>query len=294
MKTVQSLLSGGNVIMTKKLLSYLLIIIGGIMTAAAFGLFVLPQNFVAGGVTGLSVILQKIIPLPLSWIILLINILLFIVGWIFAGKEFVFKTLIMTFLFPILLDLFEKIDLFLPMAEDPFLSSLIAGCLLGIGSGIILRANGSSGGFDILGVVLNKKFRISVSVVMYICDCTVILLQAVSKPLLHTAYGIVVILITSFMVNKVITYGRSEVQLLIFSSEYEQIRTELLHTFDLGLTFLQAEGGYHNDPSKVILTILPYRKINDVKKMIYKIDPTAFTVIDNVNYVGGRGFTISR
>lgn len=264
------------------------------MTAAAFGLFVLPQNFVAGGVTGLSVILQNIIPIPLSWIILAINVLLFIIGWLFAGKEFVFKTLIMTFLFPVLLDLFSQIDVFLPMAEDPFLSSLIAGCLLGIGSGIILRANGSSGGFDILGVVLNKKFRIPVSVVMYVCDCTVILLQAVYKPLLHTAYGIVVILITSFMVNKVITYGRSEVQLLIFSSEYEKIRNELLHTFDLGLTFLQAEGGYHTDPSKVILTILPYRKINDVKKMIYTIDPTAFTVIDNVNYVGGRGFTISR
>lgn len=264
------------------------------MTAAAFGLFVLPQNFVAGGVTGLSVILQNIIPLPLSWIVFAINIFLFIIGWLFAGKEFIFKTLIMTFLFPVLLDLFSQIDLFLPLAEDPFMSSLLAGCLLGIGSGIILRANGSSGGFDILGVVLNKKFKIPVSLVMYVCDCTVILLQAVSKPLLHTVYGIVVILVTSFMVNKVITYGRSEVQLLIFSSEYEKIRTELLHTFDLGLTFLQAEGGYHSDPSKVILTILPYQKINDVKKMIYTIDPTAFTVIDNVNYVGGRGFTISR
>lgn len=281
-------------IMKKKLLSYLLIVAGGTMTAAAFGLFVLPQNFVAGGVTGLSVILQRLIPLPLSWIVLCINILLFVIGWCFAGKEFIFKTLIMTFLFPVLLDLFSQVDLFLPLSEDPFLSSLIAGALLGIGSGIILRSNGSSGGFDILGVVLNKKFRIPVSVVMYVCDCTVILLQAVSKPLLQTVYGIVVILLTSIMVNKVITYGRSEVQLLIFSAEHEKIRQELLHTFDLGLTFLQAEGGYHLDPSKVILTILPYRKINDVKKMIYTIDPTAFIVIDDVNYVGGRGFTISR
>ena len=280
--------------MKKKLLSYLLIVVGGTMTAAAFGLFVLPQNFVAGGVTGLSVILQNLIPLSLSAIVLCINILLFLVGWLFAGKEFIFKTLIMTFLFPVLLDVFSQIDLFLPLSQDPFLSSLLAGCLLGIGSGIILRANGSSGGFDILGVVLNKKFKIPVSVVMYVCDCTVILLQAVSKPLLQTVYGIIVILVTSIMVNKVITYGRSEVQLLIFSTEYEKIRQELLHTFDLGLTFLQAEGGYHLDSSKVILTILPYRTINDVNKMIYTIDPTAFTVIDNVNYVGGRGFTISR
>ncbi|WP_287448359.1 YitT family protein, partial [Sellimonas sp.] len=178
--------------MKKKLASYIWIILGGAMTAAAFGLFVLPQEFVAGGVTGLSVILSSVIRLPLSWIVLSINILLFAVGWIFAGKEFIFKTLIMTFLFPVLLEFFSQIHLFQELAKDPFLSSLIAGCLLGIGSGMILRANGSSGGFDILGVVLNKKFGVPISVVMYVCDCTVILFQAVSKPILQTVYGIVV------------------------------------------------------------------------------------------------------
>lgn len=280
--------------MKKKLGSYLLIIIGGAMTAAAFGLFVLPQGFVAGGVTGLSVILQSFLPFPLSWIVLSINIILFAVGWIFAGKEFIFKTLIMTFLFPILLDLFSQITLLEDLSADPFLSSLIAGCLLGIGSGLILRANGSSGGFDILGVVLNKKIGLPISAVMYVCDCTVILFQAVSKPLLQTVYGIIVILCCSIMINKVITFGKSEVQLLIFSPSYDKIRTELLHTYDTGVTFLNAETGYKHESTKVILTVLPYRKISEVKKMIYQIDPTAFTVIDNIRYVGGRGYTISR
>ena len=98
--------------MKKKLASYIWIILGGAMTAAAFGLFVLPQEFVAGGVTGFSVILSSVIRLPLSWIVLSINILLFAVGWIFAGKEFIFKTLIMTFLFPVLLEFFSQIHLF--------------------------------------------------------------------------------------------------------------------------------------------------------------------------------------
>nr|WP_288722381.1 YitT family protein [uncultured Sellimonas sp.] len=280
--------------MKKKLASYIWIILGGAMTAAAFGLFVLPQEFVAGGVTGLSVILSSVIRLPLSWIVLSINILLFAVGWIFAGKEFIFKTLIMTFLFPVLLEFFSQIHLFQELSRDPFLSSLIAGCLLGAGSGIILRANGSSGGFDILGVVLNKKFGVPISVVMYVCDCTVILFQAVSKPILQTVYGIVVILCCSIMINKVITFGKSEVQLLIFSPQYEKIRTELLQTYDTGVTFLNAETGYMHKNTKVVLTVLPYRKISEVKKMIYSIDPTAFTVIDNIQYVGGRGYTIER
>lgn len=280
--------------MKKKLLSYLWIIIGGMMTTSAFALFILPQNFVAGGVTGLSLVLQNFIHLPLSWIILCVNIFLFVIGWIFAGKEFIFKTLIMTFLFPVLLDLFSMIHIFDPLAQDPFLSSLISGCLLGVGTGVILRANGSSGGFDILGVVLNKKLRFPVSVVMYVCDCTVIICQAVSKPLPETVYGIIVILCCSIMVNKVITHGKSEVQLLIFSDKYETIREKLLHTYDTGLTLLNAESGYKQHNTKVIITVLPYQKISEVKKMIYSIDPTAFTVMDNVKYVGGRGYTISR
>lgn len=280
--------------MRNKLLSYLVIIIGGSMTAAAFAFFILPQGLVAGGVTGLSLILAPFLKLPVSWIVLCINILLFALGWIFAGKEFVFKTLIMTFLFPILLELFSKINYFDELASDPLLSSLIAGCLLGIGSGLILRANGSSGGFDILGVVLNKKFGIAISVVMYVCDCSVILYQAISKPLTSVIYGVVVILCCSIMVNKFITHGESKVQLLVFTKNQQDIRQQLLETYDTGVTFLNAETGYQQKNTKIILTILPYNKVNAVKKMIYSIDPYAFTVINGVNYVGGRGYSIGR
>lgn len=280
--------------MRNKIFSYLIIIAGGSLTAAAFGLFVLPQNFVAGGVTGLSVILSSLLKLPVSWIVLAVNLLLFLLGWLFAGKEFVFKTLIMTFLFPTLLDLFCRLSWFSQLSADPLMSSLIAGCLLGAGSGLILRANGSSGGFDILGVVLNKKFGIPISAVMYVCDFTVILCQALSKPLLSTMYGIVVILCCSIATNKIITHGESKVQLLVFSKNLEAIRSELLHTFDTGVTLLDAETGYQKEDTKIILTIIPYNKVNAVKKMIYDVDSYAFTVINGVNYVGGRGYSIRR
>lgn len=277
-----------------RFLSYFTIIIGGGLTAAAFGLFILPQNFVAGGVTGLSVILSPIFRLPVSWIVLAINLLLFILGWLFAGKEFIFKTLIMTFLFPILLDIFNTLSWFDELTADPLMSSLIAGCMLGLGSGLILRANGSSGGFDTLGVVLNKKFQIPISAVMYVCDFTIILCQAITKPLLSTMYGIVVILCCSIVTNKIITHGESKVQLLVFSKNREAIREKLLYTFDTGVTLLDAETGFQKKEAKIILTILPYNKVNSIKKMIYDVDPYAFTVINQVNYVGGRGYSIRR
>lgn len=280
--------------MKKRIGSYLMIAAGGVLTAAAFGLFILRQEFVAGGVTGLSVVLQEFIPVNLSLIILVINLLLFALGWIFAGREFILKTLIMTLLFPALLDIFSRIRVFDELSADPFLSSLLAGCMLGVGSGMILRANGSSGGFDILGVILNKKLHLPISAVMYTCDCTVILCQAVSRPLTKTVYGIVVILCCSLMINRVLMYGKSQVELLIFSSQYEEIRTELLQTFDAGMTYLNAESGYNRETTKVILTIIPYTNVHEVKKMVYSIDATAFVVINDIHSVAGKGYTLQR
>lgn len=280
--------------MKKRIASYFTIGAGGMLTAAAFGLFILKQDFVAGGVTGLSVVLHNFLPVNLSLIILFINLILFALGWIFAGKDFILKTLIMTILFPVLLDIFSRINIFDSLSQDPLLSSLIAGCMLGIGTGIILRANGSCGGFDTVGAILNKKLHFNISVVMYICDCTVILCQAVSKPLMNTVYGILVILSCSLMTNKVLMHGKSQVELFIFSKHYEKIRTELLKTFDAGMTFLNAESGYTREKTKVILTVIPYTKVHEVKKMIYSIDATAFVVIDDIHSVSGKGYTLKR
>ena len=280
--------------MSKKWTSYGLVVLGCCLSAAAFGLIVLPQEFVAGGITGLSVLLYNIIPVPVSGMVLFFNLLLFTLGWLFVGKDFVAKTFLTSILFSPMLELFQSIPIFSPLSEDPLLSSILAGALLGLGSGLILRGNGSGGGFDILGVILNRKFRIPVSLVMYLCDFFVIILQAVSYPVLKTAYGILVIVISSFVVNRVLTHGKAEGQLLIFSQEYEKIREELLHHQDVGMTFLTGETGYRRDPTKVILTVVPHDKIEHIKQGVYRIDPTAFVLMDTVRYVGGRGYTLSR
>lgn len=280
--------------MRDKMYSYLEIIIGAALTAAAFGLIVLPQGFVAGGVTGLSVLLGKVIPIPVSAIVLILNIVLFAMGWIFLGREFALKTLIVSLLFPVLLDLFQRSSALTVLAEDALLSSILAGGMLGFGTGMVLRGNGSCGGFDILGMVLKKKLGIPVSLVMYVCDCTVILTQTVTNGVLMTVYGVLVILIATLTVNRVLTNGKEEGQMLIFSQEYEKIRSELLEEQDVGMTFLNGESGYMRIPIKVIVTVMPHSKIESVKKAVYKVDPTAFVLMNSVRYVGGKGYTLSR
>ncbi len=280
--------------MMRKLCSYGLIMVGLALTALSFGMVILPQSFAAGGVTGAAVVLCGLIPLPLSIMVLLLNAALFLLGWLFVGREFVMKTALASLAFPVMLEFFQEHQLLSQLSADPLLSSVLAGAILGLGAGLILLGNGSSGGFDTLGVILNKRFRIPVSLVMYITDTTVILIQAADRPLLNTAYGILVILVCSAVINMVLTRGKSEGQMMIFSEHYEAIRQELLEQCDVGVTFLDGETGYLRKPIKVIITVIPHNKIELIKKAVYRIDPTAFLLMDTVRFVGGRGYTINR
>lgn len=278
----------------ERMRSYLMIALGTALTAAAFGLIVLPQGLAAGGITGLSVLLSRVLPLPVSAIVFALNAGLFLLGWACVGRDFAFKTLLVSLLFPVLLELFQRLDILTELSADPLISSLLAGGMLGFGTGLVLLGNGSCGGFDILGVVLNKKLGVPVSLVMVLCDGSVLIAQALKLGVLNTVYGVLVILVCSFTINRVLTNGKEEGQMLIFSQKYEEIRRALLDDQDVGLTFLNGETGYMRRPIKVIVTVMPHSKIETVKKAVYGIDPTAFLLLNSTHYVGGKGYTISR
>ena len=278
----------------ERMRSYLMIALGTALTAAAFGLIVLPQGLAAGGITGLSVLLSRVMPLPVSAIVFVLNAGLFLLGWACVGRDFAFKTLLVSLLFPVLLELFQRLDLLAELSADPLISSLLAGGILGFGTGLVLLGNGSCGGFDILGVVLNKKLGVPVSLVMFLCDGAVLIAQALKLGILNTVYGVLVILVSSFTINRVLTNGKEEGQMLIFSQKFEEIRRALLDDQDVGLTFLNGETGYMRRPIKVIVTVMPHSKIENVKKAVYGIDPTAFLLLNSTRYVGGKGYTISR
>jgi len=280
--------------MIKFLKSYGMVILGSCLTASAFGMFILPQQFAAGGVTGFSVLLQNVIPLPVSVLVLIVNLILFALGWFFVGKDFVAKTLLTSLIFPFMLEVTQKVHIFSDLAADSLVNSLLAGGILGLGCGLILLGNGSGGGFDIVAVILNKKFGVPVSAVVYLCDFFVILTQTVANGMLKTVYGVIVIMVSSFIINKVLVRGESAGRIFIFSDYQEAIRTELLEKLDVGMTFLNGESGYARQPAKVIMTVVKLDMVEKVKRSVYAIDPTAFVLVDNVHYVSGRGYTMER
>lgn len=277
----------------QEVFAFLELFLGTAMNAAAFGLIIVPQGFAAGGITGFSRLLCRLVPLPLSVVVLLLNMLLLAVGLIFVSKAFVAKTAAVSFLFPAMLEVFSRLSVG-DLLGDYMMSALAAGALLGIGTGLVLRSGASCGGFDVIGVIFNKRFGFPVANVMNVCDTSVIVLQALGQPLLKTMYGILVIAIVTVFVSRVVTLGTGESQVLIFSKQHDAIRQALLRDLDVGVTSLRAESGYERANMMVIVTVMPYQKVAEMKRIIMRIDPTAFVVVDQIHSVLGKGYTTEK
>lgn len=280
--------------MKKKLLNFILIMLGNMMIAFSVGVLILNNNIIAGGVSGIGVVIGHYVHIPVYMSVGIINVMLFIIGWLVMSKEFVMKSLLSSFVFPSMLSFFQESSLFVNTIEDPLLASTLAGCLIGIGIGMIIRSGGSSGGIDIIAICINKKFNLPTHIVMNVIDMSILLLQMTFHDITHVAYGIVAVILTSFMMNKTLSNGRQLAQIMVISDAYKQMKEVILNQVDAGLTFIETEKGYSGDCSKMIFTIIPYDKLPMLKEMIKQIDKQAFIVVSHVDEVGGRGFSLER
>lgn len=280
--------------MKQKLLHVVYIILGNILIAFALSTLLLENHIIAGGVSGIGIVFNHYFGLSVSLSVGIINVCLFILGLVFLGKVFAMTTLLSTFLFPLLLEFFESQPIFHHYLEDPFLASIIAGCLIGMGIGLVLKANASTGGVDILAILLNKKFKTPVHIVLNVTDLTILLFQFTFNDTTHVIYGIVTVMVTTIMLNKTLTMGTSLMQLVVMSDHYKDIKDMILHDHDAGVTLLASEKGYTQENSKLVLSVLPYRKLPSIKEKINQIDPFAFIIVSHVDEVGGKGFTLEK
>lgn len=192
---------------SKKIVPLAEMAVGTALSAAAFSLILIPQGFAAGGVTGFSRIICRLFGWNLSSTVLMINLALLLAGLVFVNRAFAAKTVTLSILFPIMLELLSHVSL-TGLKNDPMLSAVLAALLLGSGTGFILRSGASSGGFDVVAVILNRKFRFPIAAVITVIDCSIILMQAVGQPLMQTIYGILVIIMSTRIVNLMITFGQ--------------------------------------------------------------------------------------
>lgn len=278
----------------KKLLCFAGIIAGNFILSFGVVAFVLPHGLIAGGSTGLGLALQHYLGLPVAGVVAAANIILFFSGLFFLGWKFAATSLISTILYPVLLSLTQLIPSLQNLTDNLLLAAIFAGVLMGLGVGLVLKVGGSTGGFDIPPLILNRKLNVPVSTTLYTVDTVIVLSQVTFSNPEQIMYGLIVVFLCSAVVNKVLVMGTAKVQLLIISDEHEKIRQMLLHTLDSGVTLFQIENGIRKTRQNAILSIISNRKLVDAKTWIQEIDDQAFIMISSITEVRGRGFTLER
>ncbi len=263
----------------------LLIFCGSVMCAAAVKGILIPKQFLAGGVTGLALLLHYLVPaLPVGLVYFFLNIPLFAVGWMFVGRRFfvysiagvVIFSLVMFWPFPIL-----------PI-HDMILNALAAGIITGVGAGMILRSLGSAGGLDILSVILFKRFSLRPGNTVLSFNAMLLFSAAFYIQLDMVLYTLIYLYVSSHFVNFVVTGLSQRKAITVVSPRWQEIAAEIMKRLQRGVTLVSGEGGFSGKEIKILYTVVTFGELSRFKEAIREIDPEAFVVVNDTLEVMGK------
>lgn len=222
------------------------------------------------------------------------NVVMLVIGYLILGRQFAVTTVVSTFVYPLSLELFDRVLGEVVLTQDVLLCTVFSGLGIGVALGVVIRAGASTGGMDIPPLVLNHFFKIPVSVSMYVFDICILLAQAVFNLPETVLYGIILILIYTLVLDKLMLMGTTRTEIKVVSQKAQEIREAILKQMDRGVTMLYGEGGYLHQQGQIILSVVSNRELPRVEKLIHGIDPESFMVVSRVSEVRGRGFSMSK
>lgn len=271
------------------------VLIGNLIIACEVAFIVLPNDLLDGGIAGLSVALQPLIPIDPVWMINGLTIGLFFLGLIFLGKAFALKTVVSAIAYPVFVTILSSVAAQFPESTfvlPDYLAAIYAGVLAGFGLGLAFRANASTGGMDIPALILRKYARIPSGQAVMIIDVLTVSLGIFTYGLQKALVGIITAFIAGQVINKTVLLGsQSAKNVMIISSKWEEIQAYLMDTLSRGVTVLSGKGGYTSQERPVLMCVLSRKEYPMVEQEINRIDPAAFMVVSDVNEIHGSGFT---
>ena len=279
----------------QKLLRTCLAVVGGnIFLAFGIAAFVIPQGIIMGGATGIGIVLSRHIPLETATIVLILNLLALVLGGVVLGKQFLLTTVASSMLYPLFLGIVQRIPGIDALTDSMMLSALFSGGIVGISLGLVMRVGASTGGMDVVNLVLHKCLHLPVSVLVYITDIFILGAQALTADPEQILYGIVMLVVETIVLDKVMLLGQSQIQIFAISTEYDAIRKGILKELQAGATMVCIETGLTNRQQRGVLCIIPPRKLYAAQELIHSIDPNAFLTVTQIKEVRGQGFTTER
>lgn len=276
---------------------YILISLGMIIYAFAATAFLVPHKIVGGGATGIATVLYYLFGLPVGVGYFVVNVILLVIAMKVLGPKFGVKTIFAMIVGSVFLGIMQPlmpVEGLLP--DEKFMSTIIAGMLAGIGIGFSLSVGGSTGGTDIIAMLVTKYHNVSPGKVLMAADSCVILSSLLlydhidREAVAGLIYGFSLMGINSFTVDYVMTGRNQSAQLFIFSDQYEKIANELTERVHRGVTILDAHGWYTGQTKKIVLIVARKHEAFDVLRIAKQIDPNVFMTMAPVMGVFGKGF----
>ena len=272
----------------------LMVLLGNVLYAFTVKLFLLPANLISCGTTGIAFVVNHLTGIPLTGFIFAFNMVMLVLGWWILGRKFAMTTVLSSIFYPVALELLNRVLGDICITQDILLNTLFAGLGLGGSLGIVIRAGASTGGMDIPPLVLKKLFHIPVSASLWVFDFCIMLCQMTFHKGEDLLYGILLLMVISFALNKMLLLGTSKTEVKIVSPNSRQIRDAILSKVDRGVTMLHGEGGYLHTDTEVILSVVSNHELPKIEQLARSIDPDCFMIVTRVTEVWGRGFTYSK
>lgn len=273
---------------------YLIISLGLALYCFSWTSFLIPKGIVGGAVPGLATFVNYATGglIPVSVTYLSINVILIILGFLILGRGFGFKTIYCILLNTVLLQVLPDLIPWVSPVEEKFLNGLLGGFIGAIGIVMIFNQGGSTGGTDIVALILSKFREISPGRVYLFCDLVIVgsVLLLPGKTLSDVVYGYMQVIAFSQGVDLLLTGNKQSVQIMIFSEKYQEIADALINQLKRGVTAFEGIGWYTQQAHKVLVVIARKHQLNDVNKIVKNIDRSAFMSVTPTMSVYGRGF----
>ena len=270
--------------------AYSIISVGLFIMALGWTAFLIPNKILGGGVTGIATLVFWSTGLPVGVSVLVVNAVLLVIALRILGVGFGIKTIVSV---AVLSGLFSVLQYYIrePFVTDRFMAAIIGGIMGGVGIGIVFTQGGSTGGTDIVALIINKYRNISPGKIILILDVFIISSSYVLLRSIETlVYGFVVMAVVSYVIDLILTGSKQSVQIFIFSKKADEIANRIGKETGRGVTFIKGTGWYTKTESDILLIIVRRMESPQIFRIIKEIDPDAFMSLNNVMGVYGNGF----
>lgn len=274
----------------QRIKEYLLTTIGVALTAIALEYFFFPCDIAAGGVSGIGLVVNKVLGLDTSIVVLVLNILLFILAFTILGKSFGAKSIYATVMLSVFMWIIEKILKPGVLTENMFLASVFGSILLGMGAAIVFHQGASTGGTSIIAAIISKFTPIGIGISVLLTDSFVCLLAISVFGVDKGLFGFFSVILIGLIIDKFIDGFNTCKQVFIITSKEKEIVNHIIKNIDRGCTVLNGNGGYTGSDVKIIYTVLNSNQFIALKKYVKEIDPAAFLTVNDSTEVLGEGF----